>query len=479
MFRRNSHSLDRADKFADYRKEGADKLCRPLCFMKCILFLCLSFLFGCQQAMKEVAVGKESLPKPRFVEAELLRLKSLLAEELTLTLYDQRDRRLVWFDSSRRHPVADSLLQMIRRVEDYGLPQSRYHYNQIDSLLRKDSLSSMADVLMTDALLSMVAHMEKGVLTSKMDTCRVITTPTDNQAVAFTKRIANNYSGRGLRRVFDSLSIPFHPFLAELRSLHVNGDTIVEKKRRQLMVTIERLKHQRPKHERYLEVNIPSFKLKIIDNDSVVFTTKVIVGKPETRTPEYESVIHHFIIYPYWHVPRSILKELLPSIQSDTLYLRKHNYQVLDSKGLVVNASRLPWSEFSPEHFPYTLRQREGSENTMGVIKFVFQNPYNVYLHDTNARRLFNKEDRALSHGCVRVHNATQLARYLIKDGDIVSPEDLDQYMELQHRMEIPLPKPIPVVLRYRTVVEEDGVLNYYGDIYEKDAEVWERLIIR
>src|SRR5688572_33383263 len=117
--------------------------------------------------------------------------------------------------------------------------------------------------------------------------------------------------------------------------------------------------------------------------------------------------------------------------------MRKHNYEVLDKAGKVVDASTLDWPSFTPENFSYVLRQREGSENTMGVIKFVFANNYGVYLHDTNARRLFLKKDRALSHGCIRVHKAIEFARYLVKDDHVVSPEDLDQYMQLQHRLEV------------------------------------------
>jgi murein L,D-transpeptidase YcbB/YkuD len=127
------------------------------------------------------------------------------------------------------------------------------------------------------------------------------------------------------------------------------------------------------------------------------------------------------------------------------------------------------WSAYDADNFPFILRQREGSENTMGIIKFIFNNRYGVYLHDTNVRGLFAQPQRALSHGCIRVHKAVALARYLIKDDHVVSPEDLDQYLMLQHRMEIRLIRPMPLYLQYFTCDVKDGEVVFYDDVYGKD----------
>jgi murein L,D-transpeptidase YcbB/YkuD len=267
-------------------------------------------------------------------------------------------------------------------------------------------------------------------------------------------------------------------FLQALKAalLKNQNDSVSMRRREQLIVNLERLRWKKNRPDRYALVNAPSFKLRIVEKDSVILETKVIVGKPETPTPELNSVIRSFIIYPYWHVPRSIVKEILPHIQEDTVYLKRHNYDVLNSLGKPVKASAIDWQAYDGETFPYILRQREGSENTMGVIKFIFHNNYGVYLHDTNARRLFSKTDRALSHGCIRVQKAVELARYMIREDYIVSPEDLDQYMQLQHRMEVVLPKPIPVFLDYFTCEIVNGEVWYYEDIYNKDELVLQAL---
>jgi murein L,D-transpeptidase YcbB/YkuD len=146
---------------------------------------------------------------------------------------------------------------------------------------------------------------------------------------------------------------------------------------------------------------------------------------------------------------------------------------VLDKNGKVLKNASIDWKKYDAETFPYVLRQREGSENTMGVIKFVFANNYGVYLHDTNARRLFSKTARGLSHGCVRVQKAVALAHYLAKDDDtFVGPEDLDQYLLVQHKMVVNVVKPLPVHLDYFTVEVKDGKAIFYDDIYDWDEEI-------
>jgi murein L,D-transpeptidase YcbB/YkuD len=235
---------------------------------------------------------------------------------------------------------------------------------------------------------------------------------------------------------------------------------------------MERWRWEKMLPDRYVTVNIPAFLLRVIESDSVWLESRVIVGKRETPTPVIESVIRSFIIYPYWHVPRSIsTKEILPSLQRDSTYLHKHNFDVLDRQGKVVDASVIHWTDYDTENFPFILRQREGSENSMGIIKFNFPNHYGVYLHDTNSKRLYTSKKRDLSHGCVRVNKAVEFAHYLVREDDIyVSPEDLDQYLTLQQRLKIDLRKPIPLKLQYFTCEFHKGGVQFYDDIYKKDS---------
>jgi murein L,D-transpeptidase YcbB/YkuD len=142
---------------------------------------------------------------------------------------------------------------------------------------------------------------------------------------------------------------------------------------------------------------------------------------------------------------------------------------VVDKNDSVLSPSSIDWSKLNRKYFPYLLKQRQGDDNSLGVIKFNFRNKYAVYLHDTNVRGLFAQPHRALSPGCIRVHKAVALARYLIKDDHVVSPEDLDQYLMLQHRMEIRLIRPMPLYLQYFTCDVKDGEVVFYDDVYGKD----------
>lgn len=211
--------------------------------------------------------------------------------------------------------------------------------------------------------------------------------------------------------------------------------------------------------------------MKVVDKNEVVLESKVIVGQPDWQTKRITSKIERFTIYPYWHVPRKIaVSEMLPLIQGDTGYINRNNLDVLDRNGKLLDPATLKWKTFHEDYFPVILRQREGSDNSLGVIKFQFKNPYAIYLHDTNAKGLFRKDERALSHGCVRVEKARDLALYLVKDDSILcTPDDLVQYLEIKHRMEINIVNPIPVFIRYFTAEASADTLLIYKDIYEMD----------
>jgi murein L,D-transpeptidase YcbB/YkuD len=257
-------------------------------------------------------------------------------------------------------------------------------------------------------------------------------------------------------------------------------DSGARQRAEKISINMERWRWQKLLPDRYVRVNIPAFMLRAVEDDSVWVESKVIVGKRETPTPVLESVIRSFTIYPYWHVPFSIsTKEVLPALQRDASYLGRNHFDVLNSSGSVINPDTIRWNLYSAEKFPFILRQREGSENSMGIIKFNFANNYGVYLHDTNSKRLYERARRDLSHGCVRVSRAVALAHYLVREDDIyVSPEDLDQYLSLQQRYTIDLRMPIPLKLVYFTAEVENGVAHFYDDIYGKDSVMMQSLYL-
>ncbi|WP_290792234.1 L,D-transpeptidase family protein [Flavihumibacter sp. UBA7668] len=226
--------------------------------------------------------------------------------------------------------------------------------------------------------------------------------------------------------------------------------------------------------ETYVWVNLPSYKLKVVDYDTVALESKIIVGSPKTPTPVLNSTITNFITYPQWTVPYSIIfKEMLPKIRKDINYLAKENLMVVDKYDSVIAPETIDWETVTRNKFPYLLRQRQGDDNSLGVMKFNFWNKYSVYLHDTNARSLFSKETRALSHGCVRVQQWEKLSHFLVRNNEIrYHPDTIRALISRQEKKTIGDFPRVPIYIRYITAEGKDGKIQFFADIYEEDKRL-------
>lgn len=227
----------------------------------------------------------------------------------------------------------------------------------------------------------------------------------------------------------------------------------------------------------YVWVNIPAFSMKVVQNDTTVLESKVIVGASKTRTPELHSAISNFITYPQWTVPYSIIfKEMLPAIQKDVSYLDKQNLMVVDKYDSVLDPETINWAKLSKKKFPYLIKQREGDDNSLGVLKFNFRNKYAVYLHDTNARWMFQKSSRALSHGCVRVQDWKDLAHFLVRNDTVKYHTDtLASWIVRQEKHVVSGFKKVPLFIRYFSCEAKDGTLRFYDDVYGDDRVLAEK----
>jgi murein L,D-transpeptidase YcbB/YkuD len=223
-------------------------------------------------------------------------------------------------------------------------------------------------------------------------------------------------------------------------------------------------------NQRYILINIPSAELSFYDKDSLVTAMKVIVGKASTATPLISSKIDQIIFFPYWYVPNSIAtKEILPVQQKEATFLENNGFQVLDELGNTIDPTTLPWATYTATNFPYRFRQVAGCDNSLGIVKFNFESPYAIYLHDTNHKELFSKSNRQISHGCVRLEKPYDLAAILL--GSRSQVEDA-----LKHRFDtdlkpqyIRLDSPVQVFITYMTTsVDEFGNLVIFEDVYRK-----------
>jgi murein L,D-transpeptidase YcbB/YkuD len=271
----------------------------------------------------------------------------------------------------------------------------------------------------------------------------------------------------------------------------------------QLRLALERwrwLPHDLP--PRYLAVNIPGFTLYGYENHHVSLTMPVVVGRafegdtrtalPEDihQTPVFMDEMEYIIFRPYWNVPVNITKkEILPALDKDPEYLTKHQYEVYDNQRKVIIIQDKLDDKVKEELLAGDLefRQKPGPGNSLGLIKFVFPNNYDVYLHGTPEKKLFERTRRDYSHGCIRVQDPVALAAWTFHNDPEWTEEHIlaatqDQYPkkkkklkpgETEEPLQVKLPKPLPVLILYATTyVEENGDLHFFDDIYGYDKDL-------
>ncbi len=254
------------------------------------------------------------------------------------------------------------------------------------------------------------------------------------------------------------------------QALSYNRQKIIQ----QISMSMERWRWENKFPERYAFINIPAFELTVFEKDTVVMQSAIVCGKPENQTPILKSKIDHMLIYPYWNVPISIAtKEILPAVQRDTSYIRRKNFEVLGANDVVLDYTKVPWKKYTKDYLPVRFRQRIGEENSLGVVKFNFYNPYGVYLHDTNSKRYFKTSSRAQSHGCIRLEKFIEFADFLIRDDSVnVTHDSLQVYFAKQEQRKLKLKKPLPIYTRYYTAHADSTGLKLYIDVYRKDEDM-------
>ncbi len=248
-----------------------------------------------------------------------------------------------------------------------------------------------------------------------------------------------------------------------------------------IAITMDRFKMLPPEMpEQYVWVNLPAFSLQVWKNDSIKILSRIVCGKPTTRSPVLTSAIAELITYPKWTIPSSIIeKEVLPGVKKNPKYFQKKGYGVFDSKGNEINPDSVDWKKFN-KTIPYHVIQGSGDANALGVLKFNFNNKYAVYLHDTNERFLFARDDRAMSHGCIRVQAWQQLAYYVVDhddaDGKAASRIDsIQHWLKKKEKHSLSIRNKLPLFIRYCTCERKNGNIVFYDDIYGEDKRLAEK----
>lgn len=251
----------------------------------------------------------------------------------------------------------------------------------------------------------------------------------------------------------------------------------VEKRIKQLRVTMERWRWL-PQNfgDNYVWVNLADASLEVFDQGRKVLTMRVIVGRPDRPTPSFSSEIERVVFNPVWSVPRSIaVEDILPQQKHDKNFISRKHIRVFRAGDSLreVAPEQVAWNRLNDRNFPYRLRQEAGPDNSLGRLKFTFNNPFDIYMHDTPSKLLFHLPGRAFSSGCVRLEKPAELAAYLFNRDRDWNLSDIQSQINRKQTHSILFENKIPVYLVYLTAwVAEDGSVNFRNDIYRRDESV-------
>ncbi len=247
----------------------------------------------------------------------------------------------------------------------------------------------------------------------------------------------------------------------------------------QIMANMERWRWlPRATEPRRVEVNVPDASLEAWSSGKSALHSRVIVGAPATPTPIMRTLVTGVTLHPEWTVPMSIAAgEILPHLQNDPAYMQRHDMAILDGDPTDPSGLSIGWNAISADSFPYRLRQAPGPNNPLGAAKLEMSNPFSVFLHDTPGKQLFARNDRALSHGCVRVDDILSLASFALSGDAEAFMQDLEARLSTPETQHLPLAEPLAVYILYFTALPaDDGGVAFRPDVYHRDGDLYARM---
>jgi murein L,D-transpeptidase YcbB/YkuD len=395
--------------------------------------------------------------------------------------YEQRQFTPAWIDGDRTTAQMKDLISQLKYSEVHGLEPASYHVAEFEQAREQSQTKTEGtrfdvkivpelDARMTYAYLHYAADLLGWTSTPKDVYKDWLTAPKKDDLAA---RLSTAIEKNSVRQTLEELA-PTHPQYKGLQAALVREKQAPTGHLEQLKMNLERWRWApRDLGERYILINVPAYQMQVMEGDQPKLSMRVIVGKPENPTPLFSDEMTYVVFSPYWNIPSDILKkETLPRLVSDPDYLRRNNIEVVGTSGTdAVDASAIDWSD--PEATAgLRFRQAPGPENALGLVKFIFPNHFNVYLHDTPGDRLFFKEKRALSHGCIRVEQPVALAEYVMQDRPEWTAPRITAAMHADSEQAVTLKRKLPVHIGYWTAwVEADGkTVTYTDDPYKIDA---------
>jgi len=407
----------------------------------------------------------------------------------------------------------DAMVAKFRKANEHGLDPKLFKPDQITALMDKfysktaiktpeDAYRyiSKLEILSANSLIDYSSALEYGVISPRKIYSRYfIKTPRPDST-----SINKVFSVENMPAYLDSIQ-PKDPQYIVLQKAYLDGYVAPkmspEETKRILLVNMERLRWKnKPAENEYVYVNIPDFHLDVIDSGKSILGMKVCVGEGRNKkylntlenyndtckidnpyaheTPLLSSVIHSVQVNPIWNIPRSIAtKEIIVQAAEDPYYLSNKNINVYKNDKLIKDPETIDWSKVTKDNSDYEFKQQPGVDNSLGKIKFLFENKSNVYLHDTPAKEAFRYNMRAVSHGCVRLEKPLDLAHTLFRDTvkyNLIA-KDMDEDDSTSE--DIALRPKIPVYITYVTCwVDQEGTLQFRRDVYGLDIVLYDHM---
>jgi murein L,D-transpeptidase YcbB/YkuD len=472
--------------------------CRPRYTSAIVLFLLFKSLSLAAQISNVTTVLPETRQATTDLAAQLRQLYTAPASptsdavtEQVRQFYALSNYTPIWISESGPTKNAQAGLKLLLQAQRYGLKSSDYQAASLrlllDSLQATPALTQQrltAEIRLTTALVRFSQHLYRGrVEDSALRPAQVTESENLDAALHLSQAIRSNQFEQHVLTA-QPTSRSYVRLLWAWQRLLKTDTAAARQLALPVALNLERLRWEPRVDSLYLVVNIPAYSLQVVRGAQVVRSHRIVVGKPETPTPELYSKVNFFQTAPEWRMPHSIAtKEILPRIKRNPRYLSTKNFRVYNQAGERVNASQVNWSKVTPADFAYQIRQAPSSRNALGHVVFRFPNPYEVFLHDTSEREFFQANYRALSHGCIRVQHAWALARFLVqRDAGKNSSNRLEQMSNSLNEGETKtfgLYAPVPLMIRYQTCDADGSQLRQLPDIYHRDdilAEAWSDL---
>ena len=292
----------------------------------------------------------------------------------------------------------------------------------------------------------------------------------DNGSMVFDRQVENaakrfqEYHGLNPDGVFGKRS---------LEAINVHSST----RAIQILVNLERLRwNNSQRNKEYILVNQPNFKAFFEKNGERVWESRVVIGLPSNQTAEFNDFMTHIIVNPTWHVPKSIaVDEYLPMIQDDPNFLSDNDMRLMvRGTNKVIDSTLIDMQAFTPDNFPFLIKQNPSNINALGLVKFMFPNKFSIYMHDTPMKDLFFKDERTFSHGCIRLQEPFEFAYSLLRDQTENPETKFQEILTKNEETQLNLNRDIPVKIIYRTAFfDKFGQVQFRSDIYGRDALVY------